>query len=171
MAGSSCTLSPCPFLPRPPISTKSPHTVIGRSLAFSSYAAKQRFSYFYTQRFTLVTGDKNDMKKVINTVRSREIGTGFFGWPSCYFLLSQTDRRTGRVSSYCRPGWLGNIANIKPRQQRGASRLRLSSIAWPEPYRMSEWVTSAHTLLSFSLSPSPYFLSDLMANVLPQSPS
>ena len=99
------------------------------------------------------------MEKVTNTVRRREIGTVFFGWPSCYFLPCQTDRRTGRVSSYCRPGWLGNIANIKPRQQRGASRLRLSSIAWPEPYRMSEWVTlparvSAHAPQFFFVSES-----------------
>ena len=62
-----------------------------------------------------------DMKEVINTLRRREIGTGFFG-VAIFSFVRRTGGQDGQVSSYCRPG---NRGNIKPRRQRGASRLRL----------------------------------------------
>jgi hypothetical protein len=57
------------------------------------------------------------MEKVINTVRRREIGTGFFVWPSCYFLLCKTGGQDGSVPIVDRGNWVTSNHDNKEAHQ------------------------------------------------------
>ena len=132
----------------------------------------------YSSRMGWIEYSRNNVTfRSVLKVRYRECSNGTFS--AIPFNLCQSHRWGGTVSSFIEWHWpkdRGNLGNHQITTKRLIEAHTLFSIAWSGPYRMSQHSSCARQRAlchapQFSLFRSHYFLSDLMWNVLPSSPS